>query len=389
MTSSTATDLNRILYLFEKSHQLSITRSEYEELKEWKEQSPENTEIWNDFFDEKKVSMHLAQLDAFNSEQALQNISSKIRRRSFRRYAAVAATLLFVLTSGVYFIANREKATAENSVALANDIQPGKNKAFLKFSGHKGIALREDQHGIRVGENGIVYQDGKLLDHQPSENQIVREVTLSVPKAGKYDIQLEDGSHIWVNSYTELKFPETFKGAKYREIELLGEAYFEVAHDASKPFRVKMGDEVIEVLGTSFNLSNYASDDFTSTTLLSGKVGIDIGNKARTILAPGQQAIYHKLQKQLKVSSVDVKDVLSWKNGDFMFDNEHIASLMKEVERWYDIRVVYDGNFKDAYFSGIVSRSQPLSAVLDMLATTGKIKYKISKDRKEVILIAD
>jgi transmembrane sensor len=389
MKSSNATDLNRILHLFEKSHQLSITRSEYEELQEWTAQSLENKEIWNDFFDEEKVSEQLAQWHAFNSEKALQQINVRIKRRTFRRYAAIAASVLFVLSTGLYFVLQQNYAAKESTMTLADYIQPGKNKATLKFSDDRNIVLREDQHEIQMNTTGIVYPDGKALTSQNSENKTVRQLILSVPKAGKYEIRLEDGSHIWVNSYTELKFPETFKGAKYREIELLGEAYFEVTHNAAQPFRVKMGNEVVEVLGTSFNLSNYADDDFTKATLLSGRVGIDIGGRERTILAPGQQAVYHKLQKALQVSDIDVKNVLSWRNGDFIFENEHIVSLMKEVERWYDIRVIYRGNFKRFYFSGIVSRSQPLSAVLDMLVTTEKIKYTISKDRKEVVLTAD
>ncbi|MNY09986.1 hypothetical protein D3C86_1429370 [compost metagenome] len=101
---------------------------------------------------------------------------------------------------------------------------------------------------------------------------------------------------------------------------------------------------------------------------------------------PGQQAVYDRQLKQLNISDVDVKNVLSWKNGDFMFENEHISSIVRQLERWYDIRVTYQHNFKDFYFSGIVSRSQPLSAVLDMLASTGKIKYTINKERKEVVL---
>jgi transmembrane sensor len=141
-------------------------------------------------------------------------------------------------------------------------------------------------------------------------------------------------------------------------------------------------------LGTSFNLSNYQSDEVTKATLITGKIALTI-DQSSSILLPGQQAVYSKQQKKLDILNVDGKKELAWKNGDFLFENEHILTIMKQVERWYDIQVIYQGDFTKSYFSGIVSRSQPLSAVLEMLATTEKLKFKINKERKEVILIAN
>jgi ferric-dicitrate binding protein FerR (iron transport regulator) len=388
MEQNSEAGLTRIIYLFEQLHQLSITREEYQELKSWARASPANARILNDFFDEQKSRADVAQWNAFDSDAAFERLNRKFRRKSVVRYTAIAASLLLVAATGLFFIAESNDWWDGQKMAQVNDIQPGRNKAVLKFSGDKTIALNEAQNGIQINDKGVAYQNGELIDQR--QGAVTRQVTLSVPKGGKYEIKLDDGTHIWVNAFTELKFPERFKGSKYREVELSGEAYFEVAHDAARPFRVKMQEETVEVLGTSFNLSNYAADDFNKTTLLTGKVGIDIpktkGGNERTVLLPGQQAVYDKQLKQLHVADIDAKNAISWKNGDFMFDNEDISSIVKQLERWYDIKVTYQHNFKGFYFSGIVSRSQPLSAVLDMLVSTGKIKYSINKERKEVIL---
>lgn len=388
MEQNSEAGLNRTIYLFEQLHHLSITREEYQELKVWAESSPANARIWNDFFDEEKGRSAVALWNSFDSDLAFEQLQRKFRRRSVVRYTTIAASLFFMITTGLFFIAERNDWWSGQKMAQADDILPGRNKAVLKFSGDRAIVLSDHQNGIQINEKGLAYQNGELIDTR--QEKLTRQVTLSVPKGGKYEIKLDDGTHIWVNAFTELKFPERFKGSKYREVELSGEAYFEVAHDASRPFRVKMQDETVEVLGTSFNLSNYAADDFNKATLLSGKVGIDIpktkGGMERTILLPGQQAVYDKQLKKLSLADADANNAISWKNGDFVFENEHITAIVKQLERWYDIRVSYEHNFKGFNFSGIVSRSQPLSAVLDMMASTGKIKYTINKERKEVVL---
>jgi len=390
--SLTPQNLNHIIQLFEKLQNLSITRGEYEELKQWASASEENKQVWDDFHNSEKIESDRLLWESFDSRLALDRIKSIAKRRSLFRYVAAAAALFIIFSFSLYFMAYRNAPAANPDMLTSNDILPAgnHNHATLKFSDHQTIVLDNAQNGIKLSQNSIVYQNGDLVAQGRSDTR-VRWVTLSVPHGSKYSLTLDDGTRIWVNAATELRFPETFSTSGTREVELLGEAYFEVAHNAKKPFKVKMDNEWIEVLGTSFNLSNYKSDETTRATLFTGKIALTLPDPLhkKTILSPGQQAVYHKQQNKLDIFNVDGRKELAWKNGDFLFENDHILTIMKQVERWYDIDVVYQGDFKQSYFSGIVSRSQPLSAVLEMLATTEKLKFKINKERKEVILTAN
>ncbi len=386
--SLTPYNLNRIIHLFEKLQDLSISKDEYDELKKWTLLAEENQQIWDNFHNEEKVVKDRAELKSFDSELALSKIKSTVKRKQFFRYITAAATLVIIFSFSLYFITTRNTITKKTVLVANNDILPGGNHAVLKFSDNQTIVLDNKKNGIKVDNNSIAYQNGDLVT-QNTTNTITRSVTLSVPRGSKYEITLDDGTRIWTNAATELTFPETFKNGKTREVELQGEAYFEVAHNAKKPFIVKMGDQSVEVLGTSFNLSSYQSDEDIKSTLFTGKIALTLNqtlNTAKSILLPGQQAIYNKQQRKLEILNVDGKKEIAWKNGDFLFENDHILAIMKQLERWYDIRVIYQGDFKQSYFSGIVSRSQPLSAVLEMLATTDKLKFKINKSRKEVVL---
>lgn len=380
-------NLHHIISLFKALQNLSISKEGYDELKQWASLSEENKAIWDSFNDETLIEDHRNQFESFNSELALKKINYRVKMRQILRYAAVAALLLLMFSFSFYFIRTTKPLPPEVEELVVNDILPGGNKAILKFSDRETITLDSNQNGIQIAENGISYTNGGLVK-QNTNATALRTVTLSVPRGGKYEITLDDGTRIWINADTELKFPESFKNAKTREVELKGEAYFEVAHNASKPFKVKMADETIEVLGTSFNLSNYPSDLLNKTTLFTGKIALSLNTQpqAKTVMVPGEQAIYNKQDKKLAIVNVDGRKELAWKNGDFLYEKDHILTIMKQVERWYDIKVIYEGNFSKSYFSGIVSRSQPLSAVLEMLATTDKLKFRIDKERKEVVL---
>ena len=387
-------ELGRILLLFEKLHSLSISNEEYAELTRWKNLSSENNQLWDDFVNQKiQEDIDIVTWNSFDSLKALEKVNIILknkRRNSMYRVAAAAAAITIILSIGIYFFIATEESKISNRFIASNneDIMPAANKASIIFSDNKtAVLLDSAKTSIHVAKNAIVYQNGqKVSDNE--EWAKVKEAILSVPRGGTYQIVLEDGTKIWLNSQTELKFPSSFAMAKFRDVELLGEAYFEVATNANKPFRVKMGEETVEVLGTTFNLSNYKSDDIARSTLVTGKISISLlGADSKMFLSPGQQSVYHKNRHKIDiVSGVDIKKELAWKNGDFIFQDEHMSSIIKQLERWYDIDITYKGNFKKNHFSGIVSRQQPLSAVLDMLSTTVKLSYQINKERKEVIL---
>ncbi|WP_316794676.1 FecR family protein [Pedobacter frigoris] len=265
------------------------------------------------------------------------------------------------------------------------DIAPGGNKATLTLADGKVITLNEAADGELVNDAGIIIRKtghGQLVyevtGKNVSQNGPVYN-TVSTPKGGTYKIILPDGSRVWLNAASMLKFPSTFSNLINRNVELSGEAYFEVAKDKNHPFVVKSHQQEVKVLGTHFNISSYIDEDQTSTTLLEGQVQVTSDGKNR-ILKPGQQSVIDANGK-IAVQEADVDGVMSWKNGLFVFDDEPLESIMKKVSRWYDVEVVYQGIDKNKRFGGSVSRFDHVSKVLRQLELTGSVHFKIEGGR--------
>lgn len=393
--SISPTELGHILLLFEKLHNLSISKEEYAQLIKWRDISVENRQIFDDFLHQQMQDIDVYVWNSFDTGKALDKVNGilKNKKSNFMYRLVAAASIIILLSIGMYFFKIREynkDRASRYDVAHQQDILPAVNKASLNFSDNSiTILLDSSKNSIRVAKNEVMYQNGqKVLGNEDKTK--LKEAILSVPRGGKYQIELEDGTKVWLNSQTDLKFPSSFANAKHRDVELFGEAYFEVAHNAHKPFRVKMGDNIIEVLGTTFGLVNYETDTFIKSTLITGKIRIHIPYNNNIVLNPGQQASYNKKFGTISIiNDANIKKALAWKNGDFVFDDEPIQSIIKQMERWYDVDIIDKTNIKLKHFSGIVSREQPLSAVLEMFTTLEKIKYNINKERKEVVLYSN
>jgi ferric-dicitrate binding protein FerR (iron transport regulator) len=207
------------------------------------------------------------------------------------------------------------------------------------------------------------------VDHQKEAFQ-----TVVTPRGGQYRLVLPDGSKVWLNASSSLKFPRSFNG-KQRQVVLTGEAYFEVAKNAAMPFEVAVNDMRVEVLGTHFNIMSYKEEESINTTLLEGSVRVRMG-AAGNLLRPGEQASLYKTTEKISVSGVDVDQAIAWKNGLFLFEGATIESVMKEIARWYDVDVVYKGKFSQ-HFRGMISRSVNISQVIKMLELTSEAHFKI------------
>lgn len=305
-------------------------------------------------------------------------------RRLWPRIAAAAAVIL-IASAGIFY-AVHQPAPDQQAIVLRQDVKPGGNKAILTLAnGHK-ISLSDASNGAIAKQTGVTITktaSGQLIYSisNTSHNSGQLEYNMvETPKGGQYQVVLPDGSHVWLNAASSLKYPASFASLKDRKVELTGEAYFEVAKDKEHPFIVKSSKQEIKVLGTHFDVDSYADDPLSRTTLIEGSVKINDG----AILRPGQQASMAD-DERIKVATVDVDKVIAWKNGRFMFQSESIESIMRKLARWYNIEVVYQDDVRDIPFTAFISRYDNISKILDKITYTQNIHFKIEGRRVTVM----
>ncbi|WP_143009516.1 FecR family protein [Pedobacter soli] len=307
-------------------------------------------------------------------------------KRSFYRWA-VAASIIAVLGFGAYWLSGRISDKNTNKVAAL--IKPGGNKAFLTLANGTKIDLDEAVNGTIASQEGIKITktaDGQLvyaIVENTSGKQASGYNTISTPAGGQYQVTLPDGTKVWLNALSSLKYPTAFNG-KYRNVMLTGEGYFEVAKNKNKPFKLTTAKQEISVLGTHFNVSAYADEPEIKTTLVEGGVAVkNFSPMATGVLKPGQQAVFHGTG--FEINQVDVEEYIAWKNGFFVFNNEGIKEAMQKLARWYDVEIEYDGNFDGIYFGGSFSKHNNLQETLKILESTDKFKFKIEGRRIKII----
>lgn len=308
------------------------------------------------------------------------------------RSIAVAA-ILICISFGMYFYINYNDDPNNGyvDIEIKKEIVPGSNKAILTLADGSKISLTDANSGDLVKENGIKITktaDGQLVYEvrQTKETQTdgsdykdkITYNTLETPRGGQYQIILPDGSKVWLNAASILRYPSNFASHKERKVELYGEAYFEVFKDKLHPFIVRTNKQEIKVLGTHFNISAYSDESQVKTTLLEGSVMVynpDInGDKVKLI--PGQQSVSDG--KSIKVNSVDLEGVIAWKNGYFRFDDESLESIMSKISRWYNVDINWqDESVKSELFAAVTTRFVNVSNLLKMLEQTGDVKFDV------------
>ncbi|QEH41816.1 FecR family protein [Chitinophaga sp. XS-30] len=307
-------------------------------------------------------------------------------RVPYTRWAAAAVLVLMFGVGGYFlFYGDGQPALAPVTTRYSNDIPPGGNKAILTLADGSTITLDDAGPGAlaQQGSTQIVKTGtGSLAYNSVAGDGVVHYNTLTTPFGGRYQVVLPDGSRVWLNAGSSLRYPTAFAGNS-REVELSGEAYFEVTGNAAKPFRVRAQDGTsVEVLGTHFNVSAYAGESQSTTTLLEGAVQVSKG-QGNSRLAPGQQAIAGNTVQVL--ANADINAAVAWKNGLFMFNDADIETIMKQLSRWYDIEVVYEGGPVKELFNATIPRDVPVSKVFELLELTNLIHFKI--DGKKVTVI--
>lgn len=304
----------------------------------------------------------------------------------------IAAAAIFILVfSGIFYkIENKgsdQKTTARVVMPSkkAEAIVPGGNHARLILADGTAIVLDSVQNGkILQGSAGISKQNDMLVYNGKMAVNPAMPVTyntLSTPRGGQYMVVLPDGSKVWLNASSSLHFPTAFVGNS-RQVSLTGEAYFEIAKNREKPFRVSVNGMQVEVLGTHFNINAYQDENSMRTSLLEGSVKITKG-AVSDMLKPGQQAVLRKDDNNIEIKAANMDEVMAWKNGIFQFSGANITTIMKEIGRWYDVDVVFDGPVPVRTFEGKISRDAELSEVLKILELSN---VKFSVEGKKIIV---
>lgn len=327
--------------------------------------------------------LHEAIAEAIRQENQVPAAVRPAHRVYFLRKWSWAAAAILLIGTTIAIVVSSDRRSNKKKPGLASvtpDIQPGTNKAVLTVD-NKQIDLSPGKTGIVVG-NTIAYTDGEKL------SDAGKMLVLTTPNGGQYQLVLPDGTKAWLNAASSISFPSAFLSEK-RQIKVSGEVYLEVAKDKAHPFLVDVDQQsTIEVLGTSFNINSYANEGEIKTTLIEGSVRIGTGRgafngKDAVMLKPGQQAIAVSSGRQpgntagiIVKSEVDLSQTLAWKNGLFSFNNADLRSVMRQLERWYDIKVRYEGNTSSITVDGEMFRNVKLSDVLEFLEESG-LKFRM------------
>jgi hypothetical protein len=294
-------------------------------------------------------------------------------KRPWFRIAAAAAILTAVLGSWLWLSAPADNRSKKESHSfITNDIPPGKEGAILTV-----------KEGNMLQVNGIELEvkNGQLLYLQQNNNAIAWH-TMSTPKGRQFQLQLPDGSQVWLNAASSIRYPSSFTGNE-RKVEITGEAYLEITKDKSKPFIVTTARQKVEVTGTRFNINAYSDEDQERTTLLEGGVKVAGSNATNTAsLLPGQQALTDGNAVTVKVADVD--EVMAWKNGFFHFVNADVPTVMRQLQRWYNIEVSYEGKIPVREFQGKMQRDLNLSELLSLLEKAD-LHVRMEGDKKLVV----
>lgn len=362
-----------------------LTLEEKEKLEQWKNASSRNQELYQYYQNLFERRDFLSRRDKI---QVTADVYSRIfsgrdlksgRKWNLLKLIAFIGLPLFL---SVWFLSRQFSKPVLPIVeeTQLRDVAPGKQKALLVLENGEVCSLSDSSmaimshKNIQVGQGGVLQYTG---NNRSSEVEAVYH-TLVVERSAEFQLVLPDGTKVWLNSGSELKYPDVFN-EETRQVYLKGEAYFEVKHTDSQPFIVQARECEVRVLGTTFNISSYEEENAVVTTLVNGKVAYSVGQDQGE-LAPGEQCVYDRDKKTTKVRQVDVNQYISWKNGLFVFDHIRMEELAKQISRWYDVNVVFpDPVAREVSFTGAMERYQPVSYIIRLLNETNTVECALEE----------
>lgn len=356
----------QIAQLVSKYLQNNLSEDEMAVFQQWLKESPENEEVLASFRGRHAVS-DLEYLQRIDTDAGWRRLVMRKKKHRWKRIARLTGIAAAVGLAAFSWIRFSTKTTADphatSNNRYVNDVAPGGNKALLRLSDGRLVDLEAHHSGLAEQDGTqIVNSDGQVTYANGAKvtEELIYNI-LVVPKGGTFHITLSDGTKVWLNAMSELRFPVHF-GEGSREVYLKGEAYFEVAHDAKKPFHVDVNGSKVAVLGTHFNINAY--QDVVSTTLVAGSVRVSNATEER-MLVPGQEA---KVGEHIAVRPADIDKAIAWKQGEFYFKSDNINEIMNQLSRWYDVDVKYSGSYPtNKGYSGAIRRDVNISQVLEML----------------------
>lgn len=336
------------------------------------------------------AGIHQQLINSIREEAAPVKPQPIIHRIHFLRQRKwwAAASIAILLAGGGFFLLRKEPVTTPRPATLAQDIPAGKTGAILTLSDGTQVVLDSLGNGVVAIQNGteIQLKDQQLVYNKKGAHEsVIAYNTMSTPRGRQFQLTLPDGTKVWLNAVSSLTYPTVFTG-KERKVKITGEAYFEIAQNVNMPFEVNVDDgTAIQVLGTHFNVNAYRDGASVNTTLLQGSVRVKNAGESH-LLKPGQQAQVYGASGMRVENNVNLDQVVAWKSGVFSFNDADIMTVMRELSRWYDFEVEYQGILPNAAFSGEIDKSLSLAQVLKGLSKT-RINYKIADNGKKLIIL--
>jgi len=386
---STTKEYIRISKLIYKEKTNLLSDTEKESLEEWKNESEENLSIYQGLILELDLNSKKSEYNQIDLGQAWKKLEPQLKaetkgRTLFREFIRYAAILILPLAIGGYLVYNAIDSIETYDEILVDKITPGTQKATLVLANGDMIDLEEQQSTLIKTTEGdqldnrdhkLSYKSEQLAEMKTNWHRLV------VPKGGEYQLQLSDGTQVWLNSDSELKYTDRFDG-KDRIVHLKGEAYFDVAKDKEHAFIVKTNTMDIKVYGTEFNVMAYEDEEAVHTTLVEGSVGVNLKNESgiveKMMLKPNMQVAYNRGALKGELRTVKTSLYTGWKDGRFQFNDEDLGSIMRKLSRWYDVKVFFQNpSIQNIRFTGEMKRFDDFSTILDLLELGSDVEFEV------------
>lgn len=371
-----------------------INAGDRESLDLWRQDAPEHEALFQKLTDKEWIGQQMESMyQDFPVEVGWETLQSKrnmpvakTRTLNWKPWVGVAAVTAMAVISLLWMQLGKKQVPVSQltqSERFKNDIPPANEGAVLTLGNGQKVPLEEIHKGKAIpGQEQAALQSNGILSYEDKQGgKTLSYNTLTTPKGNSFQIQLSDGTRVWLNAGSSITYPVSFRGGE-RKVSLSGEAYFEVAPELN-PFIVNTKDMEILVLGTHFNVKAYDNENTWRTTLLEGAVKVQVGREIQ-LLSPGKQASWERSAEKIETDKVDTEEVMAWKNGLFWFNNANINEVMHQLERWYDIEVIYEDEV-DIHFSGTIPKNVNITTVLKTLELTNGVKFKIEGNKITIL----
>jgi ferric-dicitrate binding protein FerR (iron transport regulator) len=370
-------EIDELEILVHKYLKGTATESEIQSLNQWYQQQQLVNNEWEADSPDEETIIKAEMFDVISNRTGIQQ-----RRQSTRTIwwsLTAAASLLLLIGTGLYLFHSKQSAAPQEANLLLDDALPGSNGAILTLSNGQKIQLGNGNtilSDINKTDRIKKYSDSVVVYNSSKNEQVSPTAynTITTPNGKQFHIVLPDGTKVFMNAASSLQYPLAFSGSE-RLVKLTGEAYFEVVHNSRMPFRVQVDKQIIEDIGTEFNINSYNDNGTLAVTVLEGSAKVQI-NKNAVTLTPGQQSLTTTGTDQIVVQSADTESVLAWKNGLFHFNNAPIDLVLRQLARWYDLEVIYEGNIPKKTIDGEIYRDVKFSEVF-MILKALQINYRI------------